>query len=176
MGEVGIFGEGPPVELIDGVIVEMSPSGTPHARGVIWLTRVLVPQLGDVHVVAPQITMVMPELRSAPEPDIAIQSMAEVLDGNREQAALIVEVSHSSLRFDRITKARLYARHGVADYWIVNVADEVVEVHRDPSGDGWGTRTVHHAGETLRPLLVPGVEVALGPLFDFAAGRAAAGG
>jgi len=84
---------------------------------------------------------------------------------------LVIEVADSSLRFDRITKARLYARHGIADSWIVNVEDEAVEVHRDPSGDGWGSRTVHHAGEVLRPLLLPDVTVELGPLLDFTAAR-----
>jgi Uma2 family endonuclease len=80
-------------------------------------------------------------------------------------------VADSSLRFDRITKARLYARHGIADYWIVNVVDEAVEVHRDPSGDGWGSRTVHRAGEVLRPLLLPHVTIELDPLLDFTAAR-----
>lgn len=80
-------------------------------------------------------------------------------------------MADSSLRFDRITKARLYARQGIADYWIVNVEDEAVEVHRDPTGEGWGTRTVHRAGEVLRPLLLGDVTVELGPLLDFIAAR-----
>lgn len=58
----------------------------------------------------------------------------------------------------------------MADYWIVNVNDEVVEVHREPAGDGWGVRTVHGAGEVLRPLLLHGVSVELDPLFSFMAG------
>lgn len=173
MDEIGLFDEGPRVELIEGVLVEMSPIGPAHERAVIWLTRILVPQLDDAHVVSPQGSVVMAERHSVPQPDVAIRSTEEVLDGRQERAALIVEISVSTLRFDRITKSRLYARHRIADYWIVNVADEVVEVHRDPSGDTWGTRTVHRAGGTLRPLLLPAVGVELGPLFEFIAGRAA---
>lgn len=82
---------------------------------------------------------------------------------------LVIEVSDSSLRYDRITKARLYARRGVADYWILNVREQVVEVHRAPTADAWDERTVHGAGETLRPLLLPGVALELGGLLAFVA-------
>lgn len=96
-----------------------------------------------------------------------------MLERTADRPLLIIEVADSSLRFDRITKSRLYARHGIEDYWIVNVADEAVEVHRDPAGDGWRSRTVHRAGDVLRPLLLPEVTVELGPLLDFTAARTA---
>jgi len=71
--------------------------------------------------------------------------------------------------FDRITKSRLYARHGVEDYWIVNLDDEVVKVQRGPAGEKWKARTVHGAGEVLRPLRLDGVSVELDALFAFTA-------
>ena len=172
MDDVGLFDEGPRVELIDGVLIEMSPIGPPHERAVAWLNRILVPQLDDTQVLSPQSSIVMPALRSAPQPDIAVRTMDEMLGRAEEHPLLLVEVSATSLRFDRITKSRLYARHGVRDYWIVNVAAEVVEVHREPTGDTWATRTLHGRDETLRPLLLPDVAIELGPLFDFIAGRA----
>lgn len=169
MGEIGMFDESAVrVELIAGVIVEMSPMGPRHRRAVSWLTRALVPQLGDEHILSPQNHVVLTALASAPEPDIAIFALAE-LDRAEERPLLIVEVSDSSLRFDRITKARLYARQGIPEYWIFNVGEQVMEVHREPSGGAWASRTVHGAGETLRPVALPDVAVELSPLFAFMA-------
>jgi Uma2 family endonuclease len=171
MHEVGLFDGDLRVELIEGVVVEMSPIGRVHERAVTWLTRALVLQLAETELVSPQNSIVLAELRSMPQPDIAIRTTAEMLERAADRPLLIIEVADSSLRFDRITKSRLYARHGIEDYWIVNVADEAVEVHRDPAGDGWRSRTVHGAGDVLRPLLLPEVAVELGPLLDFAGAR-----
>jgi len=82
---------------------------------------------------------------------------------------------HRGLRLlaalDRITKSRLYARHGIPEYWIVNVADEVVEVHLEPAGDAWASRTVHGAGTVLTPHALPGVTVVVDELLAFMVGR-----
>ena len=147
------------------------PIGRSHERAVTWLNRTLVLQLAETELVSPQNSIVLAELRSMPQPDIAIRTRAELLERADEPPLLIIEVADSSLRFDRVTKSRLYASHGIADYWIVNVQDETVEVHRDPAGDGWGSHTVRRAGEVLRPLMLPDVTVALGPLLDFTAAR-----
>jgi len=168
LGQTGIFDQGPRVELIDGVIVEMSPIGPPHLRAVGWLTKHVVPQLDAAHMLMPQCTLVMPDQRSAPEPDIAVLVEAAV-GSHAPSPLLVIEVSDSSPRYDRITKARLYARREIADYWILNVRERVVEVHRTPVGDAWSERTVHGAGATLRPLLLPGVKIELDGLLAFVA-------
>lgn len=169
MGEIGMFDESAVrVELIEGVILEMSPIGPRHRRAVNWLNRELVLQIGDDHILSPQNHVVLTALASAPQPDLAIFALAE-LDRPEERPLLIVEVSDASLKFDRITKARLYARQGITEYWIVNVGEQVIEVHREPSDGAWGSRTVHGAGETLRPVALPDVAVELGPLFAFTA-------
>jgi Uma2 family endonuclease len=62
---------------------------------------------------------------------------------------LIVEVADSTLAFDRRRKLALYARNGVPEYWIVNLPDACVEVHRQPAGETYGERRVFHAGETI---------------------------
>ncbi len=167
--EAGVFERGPRVELIDGVIVEMAAQNTPHLSGVAWLTKHLVPQLDPRLILMPQLPAKMPELDSVPEPDIWVIEEATIRD-DAPFPLLVVEVAVSSLGYDRVTKARLYARRGVADYWIVNVAEACVEVHRKPAGDGWGARTVHRAGETLEPLRLEGVGVDVGALLDFIAG------
>ncbi len=172
IAETGLFDSGPRVELIDGVIVEMSPIGYPHLHAVMWLNRALVPQLAEAHILSPQQAISLPALRSMPEPDIAILEVEEVLQRVAGRPLLVIEVSDSSLRFDRITKSRLYARHGIPEYWIVNVADEVVEVHLEPAGDAWASRTVHGAGTVLTPHALPGVTVVVDELLAFMAGRA----
>lgn len=83
----------------------------------------------------------------------------------------MIEISDSSLRFDRITKARFYARYGAEEYWIVNVQDAVVEVHREPSGEQWALHTVRGGGEVLEPAGLPGVAIAVDPLLAVLAGR-----
>lgn len=170
MGEIGLFDQ-KRVELIEGVIVEMSPIGRQHDRGVSWLTRAIDRQLDDTVIVSPQGSIALPQLGSMPQPDLAIRTTAEMLGHTDDPVRLLVEVSDSSLRYDRITKARLYARDGIAEYWIVNVPEETVEVHTEPEGEFWGRRTVHGAEHTLEPLGLPGVSVALGPIFDAISGR-----
>jgi len=137
--EVGLFdGTDLRFELIEGIVVEMSPIGRAHERAVIWLMRTLDRQLDDTRLVSPQNSIVLAKLRSLTQPDITIRTRAEVLEQADDQPLLVIEVADSSLRFDRITKSRLYASHGIADYWIVNVEDEAVEVHRDPTRRRFG--------------------------------------
>lgn len=172
ISSLGLFESGPRVELIDGVIVEMNAAEWPHRLAVMWLTRELVPQLDAKHILSAQQAISLPALRSMPEPDIAILDVAEAQQRRPDRPLLIIEVSDTSLRFDRITKGRLFARNGVEEYWIVNLHDDVIEVHREPAGDTWASHTVHGAGAVLRPVALPGVEVAVAELLAFTAGRA----
>lgn len=74
---------------------------------------------------------------------------------------LIIEVAHSSLNYDRAIKQSLYARHGIPEFWIVNLPGDMVEVHSTPSGDGYATVTCAGRGEQLVPALLPDVTVAV---------------
>jgi Uma2 family endonuclease len=77
------------------------------------------------------------------------------------EAHLIIEVSDSSLRYDRDEKARLYASCGVPEYWVVNLVERVVEVHREPSASGYRQVTTAPKGARLRLLAFPDVELAV---------------
>ncbi len=138
MAEAGVFDDGVRVELIDGVIVEMSPMSEPHARAVAWINKILVPQLDPALILLPQLHIGMPEQRSAPEPDISIITQEDHPSGEAIPL-LVIEVSLTSLRYDRGTKSRLYARRGVPEYWILNVAEAVMETHRAPTGELWAS-------------------------------------
>ena len=101
---------------------------------------------------------------SEPEPDITVVrgSRADLWEGHPARPSLAIEVAESSLDFDRSEKGSLYARAGLADYWIVNLVDRVVEVYRDPTPAraapyGWryASLTALRAGDVVTPLAAP---------------------
>jgi Uma2 family endonuclease len=131
--EVGVLSEDDRVELLEGVIVAMTPSNPPHAAAVSMVTQVLLSAVGDRAAVRSRYPLILSRY-SCPEPDVAV-----VPGRNRDYASahpttalLVVEVADSSLKQDRITKAAIYAAAGVPEYWIVNLRDGVVEVMRGP--------------------------------------------
>jgi Uma2 family endonuclease len=119
------------LELISGMIVEKSPQDAPHASAIERLTMFLVPRLlgrADVRV---QLPLAVSD-DSEPEPDVAVVALGDYRDAHPKTALLVIEVANSRLDFDRNTKAALYARAGVREYWIVNLIENRVEVHSKP--------------------------------------------
>lgn len=147
------------VELLYGRIVSMSPIGKPHRYSVTRLAKLFIAALGDRAAVHVQSPFAAPN-ESEPEPDVAVVAPGDYLDEHPKTAWLIIEVAESSLARDR-EKARLYAAAAVPEYWIVNLVEGVVEVHRDPQGDRFGTITRHGRADVLRPVAIAGVEVAV---------------
>ena len=173
MYDMGLF-EGQRVELIEGVIYEMGAMYSPHATAITKTMRVLFRCFGESVVIRPQLPLTLPGARaSEPEPDLAV--VAGSIDDYRaehpDSALLIIEVAESSLEKDRTIKASLYARAGIADYWIVNLEDRQVEIHRDPvpdserpSGFRYSTVTMHVAEESVSPLFAPQTTIAVSDL------------
>jgi Uma2 family endonuclease len=156
MVEAGILAEDARVELIEGELLEVSPESWPHMRCRRWLTQFFIRRLAksgwEVNPNAPAVL----EATSAPEPDIAIfPSAVHDRDVTGRDIVLAVEVSVSSLAFDLGLKAALYARHGVQEYWVVDVQARRIVVHRQPTAEGYRERsTVDHVGE-IAPLAFP---------------------
>jgi Uma2 family endonuclease len=71
----------------------------------------------------------------------------------------VIEIAASSLRKDRLVKAPLYAASNVREYWIVNLTERVVEVHRGPTAGGWTSVTRHAPDETIAPEAFPAVAI-----------------
>ena len=167
MASAGIFDEDERVELLEGVIVAMTPQSAPHARRIQWLTRFLVRTLGDEYAVRPQLPLTLGE-RNEPEPDLAVvRTDATSEDRHPQTAVLVVEVAGDSLRRDRRVKAALYARSGVPEYWIVNLEARVVEVLSDPdatTGSYQRTRACSTA-ETLSSEALPQLTFPVAALF-----------
>jgi Uma2 family endonuclease len=168
MVDAGILSEDDRVELLEGVIVLMSPQKDPHGHAVEVLNDRLVLQVSGRFRVRPQLPLTLDD-RSEPEPDLAVVPLPEpgALAGNRRTALLVIEVAGESLRKDRLVKSRVYARAGVPEYWIVNLEERCVEVQRDPDPDAGTYRTSLRAsaGEELRSSAVDVVAVSVGELF-----------
>jgi Uma2 family endonuclease len=110
---------------------------------------------------------------SEPEPDVAVVvgDWSQYAKHHPKTAALIVEVSESRLQYDRTRKASLYARAGIADYWIVNLVDKQLEVRRDPRpdpsqhyGHGYGSLTTLVPPAVVNPLAAPQISLAVADL------------
>jgi Uma2 family endonuclease len=133
LSECGIISPDDKVELLEGLIVSMAAQSAPHASTVYRVQTVLQRKLGPRTVVRSQMTFLAGD-RSVPEPDIAVVPgpAEDYFEKHPSQAHLIVEVAHSSVIQDRITKAAIYARAGIPCYWIVNLRDRCVEVFGEP--------------------------------------------
>ncbi len=168
MIEAGILGEDEHVQLLSGTLVAMTPQGRPHARVVQRLNRLLVRAVGDDLEVLTQLPLTLLD-ESEPEPDLAVVRAEDARSGEHHPrtAVLVIEVAGDSLRLDRQSKASLYARAGIPEYWIANLAEATVEVHRepDPAAGSYRVRTVVPAGETLVAATVPGVTIDVAALF-----------
>lgn len=143
MIELGVFQPGEAVELLGGHLFVAEPQGAAHYTAVVKTARALHTAFGAAWYVRTQGPIGLDD-ESEPEPDVAVvPGMVEDYGrAHPSRAALIVEVADASLAIDRQYKGSLYARAGVADYWVVNLVDRVLEVYREPQGDsaaafGW---------------------------------------
>jgi Uma2 family endonuclease len=140
MAEGGIFDPEARVELIDGEIIDMAPPNPPHAGTVCYLTEALTRAVAGSANVRVQNPVRLGHY-SEPQPDLALLRRRE--DFYRERhpqpadVLLIVEVAASSLRFDRETKLPLYARHGIPEFWLVNLSAQTLTRYRAPQGDSY---------------------------------------
>lgn len=168
MIEVGILGEEDRVELLGGVLVEMSPQSPKHAHVIRCLTRTLTVALGDEFTVCPQLPLALGD-ESEPEPDMAVIGASEATKTRHPRnAVLVIEVSGDSLAKDRQIKGAIYAAAVIPHYWIVNVEAEEVEVYGDPDPAGRRYRMLTTLGkdDTLQAASLPSLAILVSVLFD----------
>lgn len=140
------------VELILGRIVDMSPIGQPHASSVRKLVQHFMKVLEGRAIVFPQSTFALSD-DTLLEPDVSVLPL-KAGDYETERpthAHLLIEVADSSLARDTKVKAELYARHGVPEYWVVDLNSQVVRVHRAPAHGRYTSISEHGRGESLAP-------------------------
>ncbi len=154
MGEAGILNEDEHAELINGEIVLMAALGSKHTGCVNWLNDAFRAQLGGRVIVSVQNPVRLPP-DGEPEPDVML--LRHRPDFYRsahplpDDVYLIIEVADTSLPYDRTTKQQLYAAAGIRDFWIVDLANELLLVHRVPQ-DGCYTEVRRlKRGDTVSP-------------------------
>jgi Uma2 family endonuclease len=164
--ELGAF-ERDPIELVGGQLVVAEPQSAYHAgsvRRADYALRAVLPAGWVVSVQSP----VSLDEDSEPEPDLAVAAgrPEDYLDAHPAAPVLVVEVAESSLAFDRRDKGSLYARAGIPEYWIINLVDRVLEVHRGPEREpsapyGWvyRSRVTLVAPAIVAPVGIRGVQV-----------------
>jgi len=153
MAEVGVLAPDDRTELIEGEIIDMAPIGIDHAEVVRRLTKRLVRAAGDSAVVSVQLPVRLSR-RSEPQPDLALlETKPKGYEAHplADDVLLLIEVSDSTLRYDLEVKARLYAKHKVTEYWVVDLVDHRVWRHRRPSGQQFAQRDEIQAGTLALP-------------------------
>jgi len=161
--DLGVFQSGDPIELIGGELLVAEPQGAPHYTSIQKTARVLERAFGPSWNVRSQGPIGLDE-ESEPEPDVAVVpgEPEDYRSAHPSLAVLVVEVSESSLVFDRGHKGSVYARAGILDYWIVNLVDRVLEVYREPAPDAaapfgarYARRDVFDPSGLVSPLAAP---------------------
>jgi Uma2 family endonuclease len=158
------FFENERIELIRGVILEMSPQSVPHSAAIQRLNRLLVPPLVGRADVRVQMSFVAGE-DSMPEPDLALVSPVISETSHPSLAFLIIEVANTSLKFDRSVKAELYARAAVPEYWVVNIVDRIVERHTEPAAGAYIRVVSFRPGDAISLLAFPDVSLQVAAIF-----------
>ena len=160
----GFFDEDDHLELIYGVLTPKPVKYRPHIWAADWLLQKLIRSLDEDWWVSAEGYQRFPALESRPEPDITVSGPGARGPDHTSNVALVIEVADSSARRDLGLKARLYARAGIREYWVLDVSRRRLVVHRGPQEDGtWTSRAESH-GERVDALHVPfGLDV--GALF-----------
>jgi len=152
MGETGIFSEDDRVELIEGEIIEMSPIGERHAACVDALAELFREQLQRQVIVRVQNPIQLGNY-SEPQPDVALLKRRDDFyrraHPTSQDVLLVVEVAETTLEYDRQIKAPLYAQAGIEELWIVNLADEQIEIYAQPANGAYQSQRQAGRGETI---------------------------
>jgi len=168
MIELGMIDNYEKSEIIDGEMVPKMTIGDRHAWVVDSLIRFFIKHLPDSILVRGQNPLRLSAF-DEPEPDIVLADRTR-LDARRHprpaETILVVEVSDSSLRYDRDTKLPLYAEAGIAEVWIVNLRDNVVEVHQKPNLGIYQQTYFFGRGQTVDSTVLPELKLDVNEILD----------
>ena len=169
MGEEGILSADEHVELIDGVIIQMSPKGSKHTACMRRLTNLLPRLLHGKALVSIQDPIVLND-DTEPEPDVAVVKRRDdayvEAHPRPDNVLLLIEVADTSLENDKEIKLPRYAAAGISEVWIVNLVDNIIEVYREPliltnGMSRYRKRTYFVKGDTLTPQAISSLKIAV---------------
>lgn len=171
LADLGFFDD-EKLELIEGEIIPKMPQNPSHATAVFQAQTALLANFTSGYLVRVQLPLALGD-RSRPEPDACVVAgiSPDFARTHPSTAVLVLEVSDSTLHQDRETKTALYATHGIPEYWIVNLAEDSVEVFRDPApqegallGHVYRSHQVLNRGDAIVPLAAPEARITVSDL------------
>lgn len=155
--ELGILKIHEKSEIIEGELINKSPIGEWHASVVNFLSNFFKKNISKQIRVGIQNPLRLSDF-DQPEPDIVLSDLRKY-DGKRhprpKEVLLIIEVSDTTLKYDRDIKLPLYAEAGIAEVWIINLKKDIIEVHQKPFNDIYQTVKVFKSGETVKSKILP---------------------
>ena len=161
---LGGFSPEAQVELIEGELVELMPQKPAHRLTVSLILPIVLRWSGEGHHVLCQLPLRLGN--SVPAPDLAIVSgqPRDYATAHPTTAALVIEVSDTTLEYDQTIKSTVYATAGIEDYWIVNLNERTVEVRRQPSPSGYRSLQTYSETDTISPLFNPNASILIAEL------------
>jgi Uma2 family endonuclease len=164
LGEAGIFPPESRMELINGEILHMAPIGFNHAGHTRRLNALFSFLLADKAIVSIQSPIQLGDL-SEPEPDFVLlrpeASFYSTRHPKADDVLLLIEVSDSTLRFDRTQKLRLYATFNIPEYWIINLIDDCLEVYRQPQDGDYLDKSTLGKTDSLNLVALPEIKISV---------------
>jgi Uma2 family endonuclease len=162
LGEIGLLTEDDRVELIDGEIIDMPPISSRHAGTVDYLNDRLFAAVGGQAIVRVQNPIVLDDF-SEPQPDITLLRPRDDFytrsHPRPDDVLLVIEVAETTLSYDRDRKLPVYARAGIAEVWIIDVARNTLSAFRNPEGHAYRDEQVLITPTAVTPALLPGIKV-----------------
>ena len=168
MIEAGIYTENDRIELLNGEIIEIIPKGTKH----VYFNEVIADffrEKFDKNVdVRSQNPIILDDF-SEPEPDIVLAKppRKKYLENHPTPSdiLLVMEISDTTLAYDRDDKASAYSRNGIGQYLLLNLQNETIEDYRAPNADGYNSKQTFHKGESFILEAFPEIEIEIDDLF-----------
>lgn len=161
MIELGMLKDYEKAEIIEGELIQKMPIGDRHASVVNSLTRIFIKNLSDDVLVSIQNPIRISDFNE-PEPDIVLADLTK-FDGKRHprpaETLVVVEVSDSTLKYDRDTKLSLYAEAGIPEVWIVNLKNDIIEVHQNLNIGIYQLTKIYKRGETVKSSVLPKLKI-----------------
>lgn len=161
MIELGMIKDYEKAEIIEGELIQKMPIGDRHAAAVDFLNRFIIKNVSDDVLVRIQNPVRLTDY-DEPEPDVVLADLRRY-DGKRHprpsEIILVIEVSDSTLKYDRNTKLLLYAEAEIPEVWIVNLPNDIIEIHQKPSNGIYQLTKIFKRGETIESEMMPNLQL-----------------
>jgi Uma2 family endonuclease len=159
--DLGMLHDYEKAEIIDGELIRKMPIGDRHAAVVNKLSKLLIKNVSDEILVSIQNPIRLADYHE-PEPDFVLADLSKY-DGKRhpqpKETLVVIEVSDSTLKYDRETKLSLYAESEIPEIWIVNLPKNIIEIHRKPSNGVYQLVNIYKRSETVKSATVPNLAI-----------------